>query len=135
MLSIFNGSRPHSFVTADFNDDGKMDVGIFQGYGNISFASEMILSTGPNSSPYSIAAADFNNDTMLDIILTNYNTNNIDILLGYGNGTFGDVLLISIGYGSHPFSVVVGDFNNDRKLDFAVANDGTDSLDLFLQTC
>ena len=31
--------------------------------------------------------------------------------------------------------MAVGDFNNDRKLDIAVANNGTDSLNILLQTC
>jgi hypothetical protein len=31
--------------------------------------------------------------------------------------------------------VVVGDFNNDTKLDFAVVKEGTDSLTILLQTC
>jgi hypothetical protein len=42
----------------------------------------------------------------------------------------------SIGYESHPFSVVVVvDFKDDKKLDFAVANYGTDNLEIHLQTC
>jgi hypothetical protein len=41
----------------------------------------------------------------------------------------------AVGYGSHPFMVIVDDFNNDAKLAFAVANNGTDNLDIFLQTC
>ncbi len=42
---------------------------------------------------------------------------------------------IPLGYGSRPFSVLVGGFNGDQTLDFAVANDGTDSLYILLQTC
>ncbi|CAF1690123.1 unnamed protein product, partial [Adineta ricciae] len=38
-------------------------------------------------------------------------------------------------YGSQPFSVIVGDFNDDHKLDFAVANTASDSSDILLQTC
>jgi hypothetical protein len=38
-------------------------------------------------------------------------------------------------YGSLPLSVAVGDFDNDRKLGFAVVNEGTDSLKILLQTC
>jgi hypothetical protein len=37
-------------------------------------------------------------------------------------------------YGSLPFSAVVGDFDNGRKLDFAVVNKGTDNLKILLQT-
>lgn len=71
----------------------------------------------------------------IDIIVANYATNSIVLLLGYGDGTFQDAKVVSIAYGSHPFSLVSGDFNNDRKLDFAVANYGTDNLKIMLQTC
>ncbi len=36
---------------------------------------------------------------------------------------------------SAPESVGVGDFNNDRKIDFAVVNEGTDNLKVLLETC
>jgi hypothetical protein len=194
MLTTGNGSQPRSFAIGDFNNDNRMDIGvansgnhnigIFLGYGNMSFANQVTYSTGSYSSPHSVALGDFNNDTRLDIVVANYgsgnvgvflgyengsfenqmtyltgaepffvavgdfnndtildivvanqDTNNLGILLGYGNGTFESVMLLSMGYGSHPFSVVVGDFNNDRKLDFAVANNGTDSLSILLQAC
>jgi hypothetical protein len=194
MLTTDNGSRPRSLVIADFNNDDCMDIavantdtyhiGIFLGYGNISFASQGTFFTGPDSFPYSIAAGDFNNDTRLDIVVANYGSNNVGIFLGYGNGsfanqttyptdsspqsvavgdfnndtildivvanyesnnvgvlrgfgngTFAERIRIPMEYGARPFAVVVGDFNNDRKLDFAVANNGTDNLNIFLQTC
>jgi hypothetical protein len=194
MLLTSDGSRPRSFVINDFNNDGRMDIavaksgsdniGIFLGYGNITFASQLAFSTSPNSSPYSIAAGDFNKDTYLDIVVTNYKSNNVGVFLGYGNGsfanqtthptdhepqfvavddlnndtiidivvanygsnslgvflgygdgTFSEMTPIPLEYGSRPFSVLIGDFNNDRKLDLAVANNGTDSLYILLQTC
>ena len=194
MLITGKNSRPRSFVIEDFNNDGLMDVavansgtdsiGIFLGHGHISFANQKTFSTSPHSSPYSIAAADFNNDTFLDIVVANYQSsnvgiflgfgngsfanqttylagsepkfiaardfnndtipdivvanygsNNLGIFLGYGDGTFAEMILVSLEYGSRPFFVLVGDFNNDRKLDFAVANNGTDSLYILLQTC
>jgi hypothetical protein len=194
MLITSDGSRPRSFVISDFNNDGCMDIavaksgtdniGIFLGYGNTTFASQLSFSTGPNSSPYSIAAGDFNNNTYLDIVVTNYKSNNMGVFLGYGNdsfanqttyptdyepqsvavddlnndtiidivvanygpnnlgiflghgdGTFSEMIPISLEYESRPFSVLIGDFNNDRKLDLAVANNGTDSLHILLQTC
>ncbi len=191
-FSTGNSSRPRSFVISDFNDDRRMDfgvansgshnIGILLGWGNISSASQMTFSTGPDSSPYWIAAGNFNNDTYLDIVVANYDSGNVDIFLGYGNGsfsnqttystdsspssvavddfnndtildivianhgsnnlgillghgngTFANMIRMPIEYGSHPFFVPVGDFNNDRKLDFAVANNGSDSLQFFLQ--
>ncbi len=57
------------------------------------------------------------------------------MLLGDGNGIFADLIKFSLDYGSSPFSVVVGDFNSDTKLDFAVLNEDSDSLEILLQTC
>ncbi|CAF3377229.1 unnamed protein product [Rotaria socialis] len=137
------GSGPFFVAICDFNRDTKLDlfvtnqgdsnVSVLLGYDNDSFANQATHSTGNNSQPYSITIADFNNDTLLDIIVTNYDADNVVILIGHGNGTFEDPKVFSIGYGSFPFSVVAGDFNRDRKLDFAVANYGTDNLKIMLQ--
>lgn len=83
----------------------------------------------------SIFIADFDNDAILDIIIVNYNASNVLVFVGYGNGSFTVAKEIWIGYGAHPFSVAVGDYNNDEKLDFAVANYGNDDLEIYLQTC
>ena len=119
-----------NIVVVNYNAN---NVSIFLGYG--SFANQTTYSTGLYSSPYSVAVGDFNNDTRLDIVVTNYAINTLGVLLGRDYGTFATVILFSMDYGSHPFFIVVGDFNNDRKLDFAVANNGTDSLHILLQTC
>ena len=138
-------SSPSSLAIGDFNNDTRLDivvanygsdnVGIFISDGDGSFADQTKYLTGSSFSPYFVAVGDFNNDVALDIIVANYLTSNIVILLGYGDGTFGSVILFQMKYGSHPFFIVVGDFNNDRKLDFVVANSGTDSLEIALQTC
>jgi hypothetical protein len=136
---------PLSAAVGYFNNDIRLDivvanslsdsVGVFLGYGNGSFSSQKTFTTGSNSRPYSVAVSDFNNDTFADIIVANHGTNNVGVLLGYGNGRFGDIKVFSMGYGSLPFSIIVGDFNNDEKLDFAVANEGTDDLKILLQSC
>ncbi|CAF1252945.1 unnamed protein product [Rotaria magnacalcarata] len=139
------GSSPWSVTVGDFNNNTRLDIAVTNfddsnvtvllGYGNGSLANQTTYSTGNNSQPYSIAIEDFNNDTLLDIIVANYDANNVVILLEQGNGTFEDPKVFSIGYGSFPFSVVAGDFNRDSKLDFAVANYGTDNLKIMLQNC
>jgi hypothetical protein len=136
-------SSPYSITSGDFNNDTYLDivvanynssnVGIFLGYGNGSFGNQTTYPT--SSQPKSVAVGDFNNDTILDIVVANYGSNNLGVFQGYGDGTFSEMTFISWEYGSHPFSVLVGDFNNDRKLDLAVANNGTDSLHILLQTC
>ncbi len=123
-----------SIAVCDFNNDDRMDIviaitgqnniGILLGYGNGSFAYPTMYSTG------SIASDDFNNDTHLDIVATNSDESTISVLLGHGNGTFANPIEYSTGYRTQPFSVVVGDFNSEKKVDFVV-----DNLEIYLQTC
>jgi len=127
----------------DFNNDGRSGIVVaYDGSDNVNIVltydigfltNSMTYSTG--SAPLLVAVCDFNNDTILDIIVANYGSNNLGIFLGHGDGTFVGMTLIPLEYRSHTFMVLVGDLNNDRKLDFAVAHNGTDSLHIFLQTC
>ncbi|CAF3792037.1 unnamed protein product [Rotaria socialis] len=138
-------SYPKSVVVGDFNHDtqldivvanfGRNDIGVFLGFGNGSFASQVAYSTGSYSYPRHVAIGDFNNDLLLDIAVANYNRNNIGILLGQGNGTFSEQVMFSTGYESLPFLLAIGDFNDDRNADFVVALNGSDSLKVFLKTC
>ncbi|CAF3850144.1 unnamed protein product [Rotaria sp. Silwood1] len=138
-------SSPCSMAVGDFNNDTRVDivfascdadsVGIILGYGNGSFGNLMLYSTNSSPSRYSLAVEDINNDTILDIVVAIHDTNYLSVLLGHGNGSFAHIILFPLEYGFNPFSIAIGDFNNDRKLDFAVANNGTDSLNILLQTC
>jgi hypothetical protein len=138
-------SSPYSIAVGDFNNDSRLDivvanygsnsVDIFLGYGNGSFTNQTTYSLNSDSDPYSVAVSDLNNDAILDIVVANYAANSLGVFLGYGDGTFTNATLLSLEYGSQPFSVVIGDFNSDKKMDFAVANNGTDSLNILLQTC
>ncbi|CAF1053779.1 unnamed protein product [Adineta steineri] len=142
--NFFTGydSLPYALVIADFNNDNKSDiavanfgtnnVGIFLGYGNGIFAEQIIFTTGTNSQPYSLASSDLNGDTHIDIVIVYSGTNNVAVVLGYGNGSFALPTKYSTGNNSLPLSVVIGDINNDTKLDIIVANNGNSSVSVFL---
>jgi hypothetical protein len=83
---------------------------------------------GYDSRPHHVAAGDFNQDGHLDLVVTNSGTDNIGLLLGYGNGTFASQITYPTGSGSRPYSVVVGDFNYDTFLDIVVAYYGMNSI-------
>jgi hypothetical protein len=69
----------------------------------------------------------------LDITIADFGSNNVGVLLGYSNSSFASQTTDSTD--SVPQFVAVGDFNNDKKLDFATINEGTDSLQILLRTC
>src|SRR5262249_52040712 len=77
-----------------------------------------------------VVVADFNGDGKLDLAVADSGGNNVNILLGNGDGTFGAPLTIPVG--TSPVAMVVGDFNCDGKLDIAVANDGSNTVTLLL---
>ena len=91
------------------------------------------FTTGSLSFPTSIAIGDLNNDSELDIVVANSGTQTVGILYGYGNDSFMNLATYSTGIGSTPQSVAIGDFNNDKKFDIAVASDGTNNVNVLLR--
>jgi hypothetical protein len=75
---------------------------------------------GAHTGPVWVAVGDFNGDHKPDLAVTNQITNDVSILLGNGDGTFGSAL--NYPAGSAPHCVAVGDFNHDGNLDLVVAN-------------
>jgi hypothetical protein len=131
-FSTGNNSSPRSICVSDLNNDNRLDVivantgsnniGVFLGSGSGDFAPQTTFSTGDNSQPYSVALGDFNNDNRTDVAVANYGTGNIGIFLGYGNGTFTPQRTYATDHTSDPCSIVVGDVNNDTRLDIVVAS-------------
>ena len=139
------GFHWYALAVGDFNNDSELDVvvvnsgtnstTIFQGFGNRSFEAIASYSTGTDSNPRSIAVIDFDNDHRLDLVIANAGANEVLILFGFGNGSFGNARSYSMGYDSRPYSVAVGDFDRDGWMDIAVANFGADYVEILLQPC
>ncbi|CAF4752687.1 unnamed protein product, partial [Rotaria magnacalcarata] len=140
-LSI-GSSRPIFIGFFDLNNDTTLDIitanygtqsiSILFGYGNGNFSSPTSYSTDYDSFPSSVVTGDFNNDNYLDLAISNYGTDNVQILFGNESGTFAAVIRLSTGLGSHPNSITVGHFNQDVYLDIAVANYGTNQIGILL---
>jgi hypothetical protein len=135
------GGGPFSVAVGDFNGDGRLDlvvalccstVGILLGNGDGSFKAPVEYATG--NGPLSVAVGDFNGDGKLDLVTANEGDGKSDgtvsVLLGKGDGTFQTHMDYPAGVA--PWSVAVGDFNGDGKLDLAVANSYSNTVSILL---
>ncbi|CAF1564075.1 unnamed protein product [Adineta ricciae] len=128
---ITYGSDSTDITVGDFNEDKYDDicvtirsgnsVAVFFGIGDGEFSSQITLYTGLNSYPKKISIQDFNNDHHQDIVVINSFRREIGVFLGYGNGSFQDILTSFTGGFYYPESFGFGDFNSDGFLDIAVA--------------
>ena len=129
---IASGSSPLWAVVEDFNRDGRSDlasvnydntVSIMLGKPGNVFGAPVKYATG--ASPFTMIAADLRNNGHVDLITVNM-PNGVDqpgtvsVLLGNGNGTFKAHVDYSVG--DYPEGVVADDFNDDGKVDLAIAN-------------
>src|SRR5208283_737119 len=84
------------------------------------------------SGPQSVAVGDFNGDGKLDLAIANRGSNTVTVLLGNGTGGFKAAPGSPFPAGTQPYSVAVGDFNGDGKLDLAIANAGGNNVTILL---
>lgn len=84
------------------------------------FNSVVNYSTGTATTAISVTAADFNSDGNKDIVIANFQSSNISVMLGLGNGSFSTAVNYTVGV--NPYSIINGDFNSDGKMDLVTAN-------------
>jgi hypothetical protein len=96
------------------------------------FRHTVYYKVGPNDLPRHLLAADLRNIGILDLVIADYLSNHVSVLLGNGDGTFQAPRRFSV---PNPYWLAVGDFNEDGKSDLAVVESiggGVGTLQIFL---
>ncbi len=135
--TLFLDGRPNHAAIADLNHDGRKDLAIAIGFGEV----EIFLGASGRSFQFrgrfrtrfgtnSVAVGDLNLDGNLDLVTANFNDNSVSVLLGDGNGGF--TTLAPRAVGVFPDKAVIADFNKDGQPDVAVSNCGSNSVSVLL---
>jgi len=107
-------------------------VSVLLGNGNGTFQPAVNYSMSNNTqmanNPGSVTLASLRNNGRLDMVMSNYGTSNVTVLLGNGDGTFGAPMHFNGGVGKNP--VAIADFNNDGTPDLLVADQSNDTVNL-----
>jgi len=135
------GNSPSGIAIGDFNGDGSPDIAITNSADNtVSILLNQNCSSAPavacifaaapispavGANPSGIATGDLNADGFLDLAVTNATGNSVSVLLGDGTGAFHAVVPLGqpdFTTGASPQGLVLGDFNEDGRLDIVTSN-------------
>jgi len=135
------GTHPRSLAVGDIEKDGNLDLVVANwsndtvsllhgdGTGNFSVPTAAdTFDTGKN--PTSVALGDLNSDGWLDIVASNFDADNISMLLSDGTGGFKPVEFVAAGSG--PSFVVVKDIDGDGNEDIITSSGMGNNMSLFL---
>jgi hypothetical protein len=136
-MPVISSTSPYKFRLADFNDDGKLDVGMILeqtevyevdvataiGLGGGSFAPAQTQRGSNTAESLRISddldVADFDGDGHVDLLTFNYASNDVSVFLNTGSGAL--LPQIRYGIGNTPGLGTVADFNADGRPDVAAA--------------
>jgi hypothetical protein len=96
----------------------------------IMFKPPVRLHTGV--APQTVLIADVNGDSHPDILVANIGSSSLSVFLGDGQGNFTPSRGSPFRAGEAPNDLALGDFNQDGKLDVAIANHGVQKVSVLL---
>jgi hypothetical protein len=145
------GTEPETVSLADMNGDGKPDLLVVNladgtvsvlmntttpGSSTPSFAAQQTFVTAGNG-PHFVRAADVNGDGLPDLIVSNYDSADVAVLLNKttpGASTLSFAPAQTFSTGNNPKFFAVADLTGDGKLDLIVANEADNTVSVLLNT-
>jgi hypothetical protein len=141
-VSYAVGMDPLSVAVGDLQGNGITDlvvanaddntVSVLLGIGNGKFkpAVNYSMSNDPNVAnfPRFVTLGRLRSNGPLDIVMTNFGSSNVTVLLGNGDGTFGAPIHLNAGVGND--AAAIADFDDDGTPDILVTNFATDTVTL-----
>jgi hypothetical protein len=141
MTSTTTGANtlPDWTEIADLNEDGKPDlvaslyetdsVSVQLGNGDGTFKPATSILIAGGFGPAESHLVSLRGNGVMDLIVGSFNTNQIAVLLGNGDGTFQSPIFYTVGTSSNwPSSLTTGDFDRDGNIDIAAVNTGDSSV-------
>ncbi|MGH9522672.1 MAG: FG-GAP-like repeat-containing protein [Terriglobales bacterium] len=125
------GDLANSIVAGDFNGDGTKDfvvanggtddLWMYLGNGDGTFQLPRIIPLTKGLTPVYVAAADLRGNGTLDLVVAEYDSSTVAVLLGNGDGTFSFEKQYVLP--EPPAALAIDDFNRDGKLDVVAVMD------------
>ncbi|MFD4938355.1 FG-GAP-like repeat-containing protein [Streptomyces virginiae] len=149
--SVFLGSA----VIRDVNGDGDKDVLSQDARGNVALVwlgdgsgalgTGAVVQLNPTAGcdttgdnpcvvrfPTDVAVGDFDENGKPDLATSNANTNNVSVVPGNGDGTFGTAAQFALNGGAGPKGIAAADLSGDGHLDLVTSNSTTGTLSVLL---
>ena len=111
---------------SDFNGDGELDIAVY---------SDGTIPTSNDTHANHFALEDLDGDGRKDVIALNTNDGQIYVALGNPDGTLRTPKNVSTGTHRESCGFVVEHFNNDSRLDLAVATIDENKVNILLGQC
>ena len=134
-------------VTADLNEDGRLDLAVARGGFGDDGGVSVLLGTGTGSfgsatdflagaSPAAITAGDLDGDGHLDLVLTHVypGGGTLSALMGTGTGAFTGPTSLALPGFAAASSLAIADFNSDGRKDIVVGQGGPNAVTIFFSS-